>query len=298
MKVLQLFFVTLSVFACSVLHSSEPSSPAFWEVTKGKSTVYLMGSMHSGRPDFYPLPKEIETAFSSSEKLVVEVDITRLDPAASMQAVYKYAAMPAGKSLSSALSPELGALLEKHCKQHQVPCSAFEAFQPWFVAMQLVEAELKKTDFKPTLGIDWYFLGRARAVQDIDELETLDSQMKLFSQFSVEEQALFLKQTLLDLKESQSFLNEMAENWRRGNAAALEEQLLEPFREQKETKALFEALFTTRNQSMALAVERYLLGDEDVFFVVGAGHMVGKQGIVDLLTNKGYKVNRVSFGQL
>lgn len=288
------FFIAFVFVLISSLVQAQ-SQPAFWQVSKGETTVYLMGSMHYGLDNFYPLPVEVESAFKNSEMLVVEVDLTAIAPASAMQAIFKYAGFPPGKTLKDSLSPAVYAALDAHGKKTNLPVSAFNQFQPWFVALQLVEAELKKTAFKPELGIDLHFLQRGG--KKIEQLETLDFQLGLFASFSSSEQEAFLDQTLKDLTDSEKYLTAMADAWRTGDIKMMQEQLLEPFKQDKRTKNIYHGLITKRNIKMAAAIKQYLKRPQDVFFVVGAAHMIGSDGIVALLNKQGYKVKRVSFTQ-
>jgi NADPH:quinone reductase-like Zn-dependent oxidoreductase len=63
-----------------------PTEPArhklfLWRVSGGSGTVYLLGSVHVGKADLYPLPREIEQLFESSDFLVEETDFSKADPA-------------------------------------------------------------------------------------------------------------------------------------------------------------------------------------------------------------------------
>lgn len=61
--------------AMAPLLAKESDKPPFYEFSYQGKTVYLLGSIHVGRPDFYPMPKVVESAFDSAEALVVEADI-------------------------------------------------------------------------------------------------------------------------------------------------------------------------------------------------------------------------------
>lgn len=289
-----LFLILFFVFSS---HAASRSSPAFWEVSKGDAVVYLMGSMHFGRDDFYPLPPVIEEAFGKSSRLVVEVNLLGLQTDAS-QIIFKHAGLPPGSSLKDVISADTYDALKEQAEGNQVPISAFQRFQPWYVTLMLVEAEIRKTTLQQQLGVDIYFLRRAVSQKKpIAELETFDSQLGLFSQFSFEDQERFLRQTLADLRNSQSYLLSMADAWVIGDVDTLAQTLIDPFREQADTKLLFERMFTQRNQKMAVAVESYLKDKEKTFLVVGVGHMVGSEGIVALLRSKGFRVQRVDTAQ-
>ncbi|MCR6654035.1 MAG: TraB/GumN family protein [Cellvibrionaceae bacterium] len=291
---LLLILFTVSLGCSTAASSSTGSSPAFWEVRKGESTVFLMGSMHFGRPDFYPLPGSIEEAFINSARLVVEVNLLGLRSDAP-QIIFKHAGLPPRTTLKDVLSATTYELLQERAELNKVPFSAFQRFQPWYVTLMLVEAEIRKTSLQQQLGVDLYFLRRGQSLgKAIEELETFDSQLSLFSGFSFEDQERFLRQTLDDLQNGQSYLSSMADAWVVGDVDLLAKTLIEPFRAQKDTRVLFETMFTRRNIKMAASVDNYLKLGGNTFLVVGIGHMVGSDGIVELLRSKGLTVRRLT----
>ncbi len=268
------------------------AQPAFWQVQGKGVSVYLLGSMHFGQPDFYPLPEAVEQAFERALVLVVEVDIAHLDPALATRALIKHAQLPAGKTLATVLPQSVYLQLGKLCERMNLPLAAFDQFQPWFVAMQLVEQEIRSSALQQNLGIDLHFLKRAGS-RRIDELESIDSQLSLFSSSPLEEQAVFLQQTMDDLQHSNSYLAGMASAWRSGDTRALEAFLVESFRKTPDTRALYNRVILQRNLLMAEAVKAYLKQNQTVFFVVGAGHMVGEDGIIKLLEREQFEVRRL-----
>ncbi len=291
-----IYFVCL--ITCPVAHASQGSAPAFWKVTgKGEATVYLMGSMHFGHPNFYPLPKIILDKFSTSEKLIVEIDITKIQPMAAMAAIMKHGRLAPGQTLNALLSEKTRNALKAHCVKNGLSLATMQPFQPWFAALQIVEGELRKTPFKQHLGLDMYFLNRSKG-KTVVALETLDGQLSLFAGLDVKAQDSFLLQTLTDLSQSNGYLYKLAAQWQSGDASGMAQSLIEPFKADVNTRALFDALFTRRNITMTKAVEGLLKGNGSTFFIVGAGHLVGEEGIVDQLKTKGYKVQRVGVGKV
>jgi uncharacterized protein YbaP (TraB family) len=60
--------------------SNKASNPIFWEIKNDKTTIYLLGSVHLGRSDMYPLPKHIEKAFDKSDYLGLEINAENVNP--------------------------------------------------------------------------------------------------------------------------------------------------------------------------------------------------------------------------
>lgn len=285
-------FCLLSIFSAA----AATSTPALWVATKGASKVYLFGSMHFGRDDFYPLPDVVEQAFAHSTRLVVEVNLLQLGEDA-QQLVFHHAGLPNDTRLKDVVSDKTYAALAEQASRNGVPVSAFQRFQPWYVTLMLVEAEIRKTDLRQQLGLDLYFLRRAAASKkSIAELETFNSQLGLFSSMAFESQERFLSQTLADLQHSSNYLKAAADAWVLGNIDLLDKNLLEPFRDQEDAALLFDKMFTQRNLKMTRAITRYLTAGEKTFVVVGVGHMLGEDGIIRLLQSKGVEVRRMSTG--
>lgn len=295
MKLPPLMFRTCCclLLLCLYTSASAASEPAFWQVTRGNGTVYLMGSMHFGDADFYPLPKEVEQAYEQSDVLAVEVDMSKITPELAGAAIIRYGRMPEGQTLSDRLATKVYVELAEKSERANLPIAALEHFQPWFVAVQLIEAEIRKTQLRQSLGIDMHFINKGS--KPIQELETLEQQLGLFGNLSIAEQEKFLAQTLADMDNSRMYLKAMADAWKRGDIRQLEDTLISPFKENPETRKLFRKIFTERNDEMAAAVVRYLAQEKDVFFVVGVGHMLGEQGIVAQLKQSGANVRRVTF---
>ena len=78
----------------------------FWKATSGTNTIYLLGSIHLGSKDMYPLPKEFEDAYASSRTLVVEVDLNKVDMQKMQAAVFSKGLYGGGDSLWEHVSPE------------------------------------------------------------------------------------------------------------------------------------------------------------------------------------------------
>ena len=255
--------------------------------------IYLLGSMHFGNSDFFPLPESIEIAYNESEVLAVEVDMSKITADMATNAILRYGRLPTDQVLSQRLSAKVYADLVKQAERAKLPLEALQRFQPWFVAVQLIEAEIRKTDLRQNLGIDLYFINKSS--KPVESLESLEQQLSLFGNLTIGEQEKFLSQTLNDLHHSGAYLNSMASAWQRGDTQLLVDTLITPFKENKDTKKLFQKIFTERNDRMAAAVQQYLAQKKNVFFVVGVGHMLGEQGIVAQLIQQGVDVERVEF---
>ena len=264
-----------------------------WKVQSKTATVYLLGSIHAAKKDFYPLDAVITKAFQKSDKVVFEVPMDRATVLDAGQKMVKAAAYPAGDSLSSNLDKSTKKLLDAHLKKINKPAAAFERFRPWFVAILLTMMELKSTGFAADHGIDQHFSKKAQvAGKPTLALESIDDQVGMFRGLSTKIQQKMLKQTLEEIGTAAKTLEKVFVAWKAGNAKTLDELMLKPMRT-AEYKPLYKSLFTDRNKKMAAKIEGYLKTKSTYFVVVGSGHLVGKEGLVEMLrAKKGLRIEQ------
>src|SRR5688572_17338730 len=91
----------LLVWTAADVAAQRPSGDAdgrlfLWKATSKTNTVYLLGSIHVATEDMYPLPDEILKAFAASKALAVEVDLTKVDPAAMQTVMMEKGVYPPG----------------------------------------------------------------------------------------------------------------------------------------------------------------------------------------------------------
>jgi uncharacterized protein YbaP (TraB family) len=242
----------------------------------------MFGSIHVGKEQLYPLGERIESAFEQSDTLVLELHLeqsSKLAVAGEMAAAASY---PLNDSLDRHLSPALMAKLARRARHGPLPLPALKRFKPWFVSVTLTMAELQRLGFDPEHGIDTHFQQRAEGKKRILSLETMEQQLAVFDGLSDQVQALMLQETLEETERLGQIMSELVVAWQRGDERALERLLMKSMKK-PEYQPVFQRLFIDRNVRMAAAVREYLKTRSRYFVVVGAGHLVGKRGVVDLL---------------
>jgi len=293
-KLLAIFFILIllgaSVFAQETLSASQKSF--LWKIQSKTNTVYVLGSLHFSKKEIYPLSAKIEKAFGQSEILVVEADINDMKKV-DIQKLLERAFYPADDTLEKHVSPEIYESVKKETEGLGIPLEILNKQKPWFLAMTLVALESLKFGFDPNLGIDKYFLSKAEGRKKILELESLDDQLNLLSEFSDKDQELFLLYTLKDLKMMEQELGRLTQAWTSGDTKAMETLLAKSVSEDKRLSLISEKLIYERNRKMASKIEDFLRTRETYFAIVGAGHLVGDRGIIEILKGKGYPIEQL-----
>ena len=281
--------------ACLLLQlATDADAKSFlWKVTSDTTTVYVLGSIHIAKEELYPLDRAIERAFEESNILVVEIDVEKADSTAAQLLMMQHAAYPPGDSLDRHIADDTYQDAKSKMAEYGLLIEQFHQFKPWFLSMTLTLLELQKLGFDPQFGIDRHFLGAARASKKIIALEDLDDQMSLFDNLPDEQQELFLKSTIIDLAILDEEMDRLNGAWLRGDVSTVEAVLTEGLREHPELEPVYETFFYQRNRDMTSKIEGYLNRSERYFVVVGAGHLVGKEGIIQLLRQKGYRIEQL-----
>jgi uncharacterized protein YbaP (TraB family) len=271
---------------------SQTGKSFLWKIQSSAATVYLLGSVHLLKEEFYPLPETVESAYASSDVLVVEAnvnDINKLNLATFMdKALYR-----GDDRLEKHVSPETYQLITREAQSLGIPPELVASERPWLLALSLQGLELMKLGYDPGHGVDYYFLSRAQGKKRILELESLDEQIKLLSGLSDREQEMFLLDTLKNLRSVGSQADTLAHAWATGDTKTVESILTNSATEDATIARIHERLLDERNPKIVLNIEGYLSSGGSYFVIVGAGHLVGKRGIVELLKTAGYVVEQL-----
>jgi uncharacterized protein YbaP (TraB family) len=265
-----------------------PGSVFMWKVEQGGTTVHLLGSIHALKAEAYPLPAAIEKAFEASEVVVFEVDLDEMTGAA--LEMLAAGSLEAGQNLEATLGPELWAELAEASSAAGIDPAMLQFMKPWMAALSVAALELSAAGYLPAYGLDSHFSSRAdEAGKRREALETVAFQIGLFNGFSPEQSAAFLRYTLADLESLEPVLDELYRHWRVGEVGPIAELMGREFVGFPE---LHRTLIADRNRRWLPRIEALLAGGEDALVVVGALHLVGDEGLVALLRQRGYTVTQ------
>ena len=284
--------LVLSLFPLGALAQAAPLSGAkhcLWKV-EGKTTVYLLGSIHFLKNEFYPLPAPIEAAFDASAIVGFETDLKGMEEPRNRARWSQMGLYTDGSTIKDHISPKTLEALQAQLRKTIGSTDALDRVKPWLASVTLMMAELHRLGFNPEQGVDKYFFRKALATKkSLISLESVESQLALFAGLSPREEEAFLVQTLQDLSRFGQFIQEIIDAWKAGENKKLAALLLDSMAAQPH---LYRKFLTQRNEQWLPKIEQLLAGDKKGFLVVGAGHLVGTNSVVDLLQKKGYKVEQ------
>lgn len=285
-------FAILFTFSAQVF-----SQPSLWQVKDPQShaKLYLFGSIHFGVESLYPLPEHVINAYSESDALAVEIDLSSISAPEAAGVLKSVGRLPDQQTIREHLDDNTWQSLNRVCRALELPIESMERFRPWLVAVQLTATQIRRNGYSEGYGVDRHFLTLAKhplAPKRVIQLETFEQQMSLFGDLNAEQQSLFLEQTLDELEFAPDMLGSVIEAWADGNEIELETLIVDAF-QAEDAQPLYQRIFVERNENMQTRLNQSLTKGETLFVVVGAGHVIGPDGLKQRFVDQGFVVELV-----
>ena len=274
----------LLIFGLLGCLDAQAQSPV-WALKGAHNTVYLAGSVHLLKKDDAILPAAFDAAYASAKMLVMEVDIDELDSPAAEALMLQKGMFADGSTLRESLGEARYGRIAAEATRVGLPIEALQQFEPWAVALTLTQLEYAQLGFDPEEGVEKQLARRAHADgKPIQGLETLEQQIGILASLSKEDQAAFLEQTVMEMHDADRDTREILAAWRSGNSTKLAQLMSADFRN---FPNLYHALVTDRNRRWLPQIESFLKAKQNYLVIVGALHLVGDGGLLQLARAEG-----------
>ncbi len=284
----KLFLTSLCLLLFSVDSLAQSS---VWLATKNGNTVYLGGTIHMLRADDYPLPPEFETAYAEADSLYFEIDIDQMNDPVAQLGMLQRLMYTDGRTLQTVLNNETYSTLTDYVAKFGMPMLMLQNMKPGMLMSTLELLEFQTRGFTPD-GVDMHFHQRAKADgKTIEAFETVDEQIGFIENMGEGEESEYVLLSLRDLEKIDDDIESMVSIWRNGEADDLVELFVE---DMKETiPGIYQALLLDRNNKWMPTIEAMFNDSDTEFILVGVAHLVGEDGLVQHLRNRGYQVNQL-----
>lgn len=280
--------------------AAAPAQPArrgfVWEARRGSAGVVLMGTIHVGRPDFYPLHPEYMARIEQAERIVLEADTSRAEKIAPL--VERLAFYPQNTpGLDTRLTEPQRKRLDAVAARVKFPTERMLRMKPWFLASNLVVMEALRSDLSPAYATEAFLmLESARRGKALGELESVELQLRLFDTTPEPTQLAYLDATLTALESGDTAreARNLVDAWARGDDAEME-RLLAQMRDSKAEADRFivERIVDGRHPAMLDGIERLAAGPQRVLVAVGSLHFFGPKGLLAGLRERGWTITRL-----
>ena len=282
-----------AVSVCMAVLSISPAiaDTSVWSVRSGDNVIYLGGTVHLLRPGDYPLPDEFEEAYQASSELYFETDIAAMSDLSVQAQMLQQLTYSDDRSLRTVLSDEAYTALSAYTQTAGLPIVMLEKFKPELLISTLQILVFQSMGFTPQ-GVDAFFHTRAVADGKAEgQLETVQEQIGFIAAMGEGNDSEFILLSLKDLTETGNVIDGMIGAWRSGDAQGLSELFVEDMK--VEAPALYDTLLLERNLKWIPQINRMLQDADTEFVLVGAAHIVGENGLLDLLSQEGYEINQL-----
>ncbi len=261
---------------------------SLWQVDGDANRVYLLGSIHVLRESDHPLPPGLDAAYDDAEALYMELDFDDLDAAADQATIAELAFITDGSSLGDWLGADAWQRAGELAADARVPLSMLERTEPWFAAINVELMILTRLGYTQEHGIENTFAARAaRDDKEIYGFETTRQQLGFLDGLSRDAQRELLLSTLEEGVRLGEIMQGLIDAWRIGDTEYLQRELLDDMQTMSE---LHDVIVVNRNRAWANAIDELLDDDRDYLVIVGALHLVGREGVPALLAGRGHRV--------
>lgn len=265
-----LFFLATPLSAESLL----------WQINKGSlKPSYIFGTMHSEDQRVLNLIPSISERFKTADNVAFEVLMDMPTMTKSANAMF----ILGNKTLDKLIDKELFDQIVKALKPYKIPSNMVKYFKPWAVMLILNMPPSKTGKF---LDLQLY-----KQAQDLKlpthGLETVNEQLAVFEVMSIKYQVFLLKETL---KTSPDIWEQMLKLYLQGDLNAL---LKLSHSDDAIMKDLYKRLIDDRNLKMLKRMEK-LLQKGNAFIAIGALHLPGEKGVLQLLKQRAYVVKAIN----
>lgn len=250
-------------------------------------TSYLFGTMHMLCSPDVVIPNAVQQAFMDAEQLVVEIDLTDVQQIHLIQANLKQDPLNyLDEHLTSEQQTQLSERVERVL---QVPFPAMKEVRPFFLNALFMQQYMDCSE--TMLLMDEAFITRSKSSQKpVVGLESALDQLQVFDSLPLADQVASLLEVALNPEQTKLEVKELEELYLADDSAALYRYILE----QSDGSPQFEE--TVLKQRNHRWVEQFMemLPQHSSFIAVGAGHLGGQDGLIQLLQQQGYQLTPIA----
>jgi uncharacterized protein YbaP (TraB family) len=265
--------------------------PALWAVTDADTTIYLFGTIHL-LPDRYQWrTARLDEAVGSSQQLVVETIVDEKNPQKLFQAMASMAFSPGLPPLADRVAPEKRAALTDAVRKSGFPPQALDRMETWAAAFILLGNQFRAMGLKGNEGVEIVLRNSfTNQGKPIGELESNVEQLGFFDRLPESAQRQLLEGAIDQSSEAKDEFNQMLASWAKGDVKGIARSFNHDL---AGSPALQQALLKTRNANWSRWIEQRMAQPGAIMIAVGAGHLAGKDSVIDLLKRDGYRVKRL-----
>lgn len=257
-----------------------------------KDTSFIYGTIHMIEKKDFVLSDRVKNSFEKSNSIVMEIDID-MDKETKRR-LGRQAIFGNGKTMKSYLTEDeytyFQVYLKDTLKINSIKLKMYEMFKPFFFQSAIMMEQMTNME-----SYEQTFSKMGKNKESL-ALETIDEQMAILVKDSVEVQ---VKEFMKDLKkgklDASKEMKKMVDFYKNQDLQGLYLFMIESFQDDRtmeESNELKNRMLDQRNKHWIPKLENWMK-QKTLFVAVGAGHLAGENGVLQLLKNQGYIVEPV-----
>ncbi|NHK26826.1 TraB/GumN family protein [Parvularcula flava] len=282
------FLIGLGASLLAIGHAA--AEPAMWKASDEDSEIYLFGSIHlldKGAPwQTEALDKALSLADYYYYELAMDAEAQALMQTLALQ----YGTAPEGKTLSSYLTEEQKTAFDAAVTSYGMSPATLEPYRPWLAYLTLSVVSVQAAGFDPASGVETIMMAQTDDEKE-RYFETAEQQIRFFADMPDDVQAKLLVTVVEQIEEGPEVMTNMANAWRSGDVQTLDEIVNDSMADVSDE--VYQTLIVKRNKAWVEEIRTLMEGDEEAVIIVGAGHLIGDDGVPALLEAEGIKVERI-----
>lgn len=265
--------------------------PALWAVADADTTIYLFGTIHLLPAKYQWRTPKFDQAVEGSKELVVETIVDEKNPAGIVAAMQQLAFSPGLPPIAERVPPAKRKALAAAIAKSGVPRAAYDRMETWAAAFLLLGNQFKQMGLQGGQGVEAVLRSDFQSEgKPIGELETNLQQLSYFDRLPEKAQRNFLEGAIMETPATKKQFGGMLSAWARGDVAAIARSFDKDLESSPEMK---QSLMKQRNANWSKWIEDRMTKPGTIMLAVGAGHLAGKDSVIELLKKDGYRVSRV-----
>jgi uncharacterized protein YbaP (TraB family) len=285
--IFSLILVSLLTVSSSKLLAEQPKGDhaLFWSIQKnGQSAGYLLGTIHSEDPRVLDFSEDFLGKLRSNTVFAMEL----VPDLPTLSRLTEYMQYPPDQSLESVIGTNRFKALEAALSGYSVPLEFINRMRPW-AAMMTLSTPPPKTGFFMDLSLSLRASGSGLKIVG---LETLEQQLSFLQNMPMTMQLSLLDQAIAEYSQVGKVHDEMVSAYLENDLVKLQTLADEQLQSvgQKESDYFTESGIRLRNHRMAESLLPHLR-ENKVFVAVGALHLPGEEGLLNLLRRQGFELS-------
>ncbi len=294
------FFTTLLVLIGFTVQAQTKETPAvsktekalLWEITgKGLSKPsYLYGTIHIiPKADFF-LTDATKKALGESQKVMFEINMKDMQNPMMLFSIMSKAMMPKGQKLRDLISADDYEVVKKRFEGLSLPLPMLESIKPMFLSAMVDGGDnpMDTTTKSATTAYEFEIMRIAeKAKKDMGGLETMAFQMGIFDSIPLKTQAEMLVKSVKSVNSGDSEFKSLVELYKSQDIEAMAGSMKSDSADAHDLAKYESVLLTSRNKNWIPLIAKNS-AEKSTFYAVGAGHLGGEMGVVNLLRKEGF----------